>query len=158
MSQKNLISLKFNDGELQEIKNAINILRTKLMPKLITLSADDKKELPKMGDKTVAFVTKALEYCKSNPELVPQFLDVNEFSIDVDAVNMMRQMEQPLEQIFDSLSDTLILSGSEAFQAALIFYKSVKTAMASNIQNAGTIYNDLSGRFPGVKVQKNSEK
>jgi hypothetical protein len=155
MSQKNLISFNLSAGDLTDVKNAISVLRTKLMPNLITLSSDDKKELPKMGDKTVAFVAKALEYCKNNSDLVPPFLDVNEFEIDVNAVESLRQMLQPVEQIFDSLNDTIILSGSEAYQAALIFYKSVKAAAASNIQNAGTIYNDLSSRFPGTSKTQN---
>jgi hypothetical protein len=157
MSQKNQISFKLSDSDLKEIESAVNTLKTKLLPKLIALSPTDRQELPKMGDKTVAFVNKTLEYCKSNPELVPQFLDVNEFAVDVDAVDSLRQIFQPIEQISDSLNDTVLLSGSEAYQAALIFYKSVKVAMGSNIQNAETIYNDLSNRFPG-KTQKNAVK
>jgi uncharacterized protein (DUF1786 family) len=62
MSQQNLISVSIPDTDLSEIKGAITTLNTKLMPYLKTLSVQDRQEMAKMGDKTVAFVQKALEY------------------------------------------------------------------------------------------------
>jgi hypothetical protein len=102
-----------------------------------------------MDDKSVGFVQKTLEYCRQNPDLVPQFLNVDEMTVDVRAVEALRGLYQPLQQITDGLSDTLLLSGSEAYSASLMFYSSTKTAMKSKIQKAETIYNDLSARFPG---------
>ncbi|MHB8139634.1 MAG: hypothetical protein ACYDGO_14780 [Smithellaceae bacterium] len=105
--------------------------------------------MPKMGDKTVAFVQKTLEYSLQNPELVPQFLNVDELAMDVHAVEAIRAMYEPLLQITEALSDTMTLSGSEAYSASLMFYNSTKNAMKSKIHKAETIYNDLSNRFPG---------
>lgn len=149
MSQVNNVSLNLTEAELTEINGAINILKEKLLPKLKTLTTDERVELPKMGDKTVAFVTKAYDYCSQNPDLVPPFIDKNEFKIDVDAVTTLRNVYNPLLQITNALDDTMTLSGSEAYQAALLFYNSVKSAGKSGIQNAEAIYNDLSARFPG---------
>jgi hypothetical protein len=50
----------------------------------------------------------------------------------------------------------MILSGSDAYAAALMFYNSVKIAKKSNVAKAGTIHDDHSERFPG-KV-KGTEK
>lgn len=47
------------------------------------LSKEDRIELPKMGDKTVAFVSKAQEYAQNNPDLVPSFLDMDALNSDV---------------------------------------------------------------------------
>ena len=149
MSQVNNVSLNLTEAELTEINGAISILKEKLLPKLKTLTTDERVELPKMGDKTVAFVTKACEYCSQNPDLVPPFIDKNEFKIDVEAVESIRSIVNPLRQITDALNDTSLLSGSEAYQAALLFYNSVKSAGKSGIPSAEAIYNDLSARFPG---------
>jgi hypothetical protein len=50
-------------------------------------------ELSKMGDKTLAFVQKALEYAEANPTLVPAYLDIAEakkdFSLSQD-LNLMK--------------------------------------------------------------------
>jgi hypothetical protein len=115
---------------------------------LKTLSPEDRQELPKMGNKTVVFVQKALDHCKQNPELVPPFLNVDELAVDVKAVESIRSLYQPLLQITEALADTMTLSGSEAYSGALIFYSSIKSAKKSKIAKAEVIYDDLSARFP----------
>jgi hypothetical protein len=124
MAQINQISLTIPEADLTEITASINTLRTKLLPYLKTLSPEERQELPKMGDKTVSFVQKTVEYCRQNSDLVPQFLDVNELAVDVKTVEAIRALYQPLLQITDSLSDTMTLAGSEAYMASLMFYSS----------------------------------
>ena len=48
----------------------------------------------------------------------------------------------------------MLLSGSDAYAAALLFYNSVKGAKKSNIAKAGSIYDDLAERFPGRPLKK----
>jgi hypothetical protein len=149
MSQQNFVAVNIAEAELTEIKTAIETLRTKLLPHLKAVNGSEKLDLPKMGDKTVSFVQKALEHCNQNPELVPQFMDVGEFSRDVVAVEKLRSFNAPLTQIVDLLDDTITLAGSDAYAAALMFYNTVKTAKKANVAKAGTIYEDLSARFSG---------
>jgi hypothetical protein len=42
-------------------------------------------------------------------------------------------------------------AGSEAYQAALIFYNSVKIAASQGIPGAKAVYEELKKRFPGSK-------
>ena len=149
MSQQNLVTVSITPEELKQISGAIDILKTTLLPKLKVLNPTERQELPKMGDKSLAFVKKALEYCTQNPELSPQFLDVNEYTNDVMSVETLKALHSPISQLADALSDTMILSGSDAYSAALMFYNSVKIAKKSNVAKAGTIHDDLSERFPG---------
>ncbi|MGE5583048.1 MAG: hypothetical protein ACM3X9_11010 [Bacillota bacterium] len=121
MAQTNLISFSVTETDLKEIKTCIDTLNSKLMPCLKTLSPEDRHELPKMGDKTVGFVQKTLEYCKQNPDLVPPFLNVDELAKDVAAVELIRSLYHPLSQITEALSDTMMLAGSEAYSGSLIF-------------------------------------
>ena len=149
MAQQNLVSFQLPEKDMAEVTAAIATLKAKLLPNLKTLSADERMELPKMGDKTLPFVQKSLEYSKSNAEIVPPFLDVEAFKVDVDAVTTIRSIYQPLSQIADALNDTMLLSGSEAYAGALVFYTAAKSAAKSNITGAKNIYEDLSARFPG---------
>lgn len=148
MAQPNKVSFNLTDDEKKKFKNAIEVLK-ELLPKLETLSPDERRELPKMGEKTVSFVLRALEYCSQNPEFVPQYLDVNEFKKDVDLVVELRALEQPLRQLVDAIEDSMMLSGSEAYQGGLLYYSSVRTAMKMKVPQSETIYDDLSSRFPG---------
>jgi len=44
-------------------------------------------------------------------------------------------------------------AGSEAYQAALIFYNSAKIASSQNISGAKAVYEELKKRFPGGRRQ-----
>jgi len=149
MSQPNAISVVIPESDLTEIRAAIATLTAKLMPHLKSLSVQDRSELPKMGDKTVHFVQKALEYSQRNTELVPAYLDLAALAVDIQAVQSLRGLAQGISPLLDALNDTMMLSGSEAYQGALLFYNHVKTAAKAKAPNAGSIYDDLSTRFPG---------
>jgi hypothetical protein len=52
-----------------------------------------------------------------------------------------------LKQLVDNLSDTLMLSGHEAYAQALLYYASVKMAAKLGDQDAKSIQEDLGKRF-----------
>ncbi|MEY4589391.1 MAG: hypothetical protein RL497_1467 [Pseudomonadota bacterium] len=149
MAQPDLIALNIPEADLLDIQTALTTLTTKLAPHLISLSTNVRKDLPKMGEKSQAFVGKAREFASQNPALVPSFLDLAAFEIDWKAVELLTSLQRQLAPLADNLSDTLVLSGSEAYQAALIFYSNIKVAARANVPNAKTIEDDLAKRFPG---------
>ncbi len=157
MAQRNSISLNIPEAELEEIKAAINVLITKLLPHLKALSPEERQELPKMGLKTMGFVQKGVEHCQQNPDLVPAYLNVEELVNDFRAVELTRSMYQPLLQVTEGLSDTMTLSGSEALGGVLIFYNAVKYGKKSKVQKAETVYNDLRARYPGRPPKDDEE-
>ncbi|MBU2494672.1 MAG: hypothetical protein KJ571_18780 [Bacteroidetes bacterium] len=118
---------------------------------MVALSADERKNLAKMSDKTIPFVEKTLNYAESDPEFAPAYLNVDELKIDMKAVGQLKAFFLPLEQLNANLDDTILLAGSEAYVAALAYYNSVKQAAKMNVLKAKTIYEDLSQRFPGRK-------
>ena len=157
MTQQNLVSFSIPDADMAEITAAITTLRAKLLPALKVLKPEEKGELAKMGDKTLAFVQKSLEHCTANPELTPAFMDAKEFATDVRAVETLRTIHAPMAQITEALNDTMTMAGSDAYTAALMFYNSVQLARKSNIAKAGTIFDDLSTRFPGRQKARQAE-
>jgi hypothetical protein len=48
----------------------------------------------------------------------------------------------------ETVDDTEMTAGSEAYQAALVFYKSVKLAASQDIPGAKAVYEELKTRFP----------
>jgi hypothetical protein len=66
MSQENLVSVVIPADKLTAIQTNINALSTSLENYLLfNLTPSDRLELSKMGDKTLAFVQKSLEYAKA---------------------------------------------------------------------------------------------
>ncbi|HUW06001.1 MAG TPA: hypothetical protein VMW01_07055 [Williamwhitmania sp.] len=145
---ENRVSFSITPEVEQSILDAIAQIESDL-PMLINLSAEDRHDLPKMGDKTLAFVTKSLEYAKQNPGVVPPFLNIPEFEKDVNAATSMSKILRPLKQLLERIDDTTMLTGSEAYSAALIFYGAVKGAAKADVGGMKTVYDDLQSRFPG---------
>lgn len=158
MTQKNEIAVVIPEAELQNINNLISQLKAALAPYIHSLTASEISSLLKMGDKTVAFVTKVKEYTTTNPEFVPNFMSVSDFIVDVNAVNTIAPIQKNVKQIATDLNDTLILSGNEALIAALIYYNSVKFNASQGVASAKTIYEDLKKRFPGRGTSKSATK
>lgn len=74
---KNLIRMEVPAETLTKLQEKLKELRELLAPYLVTLTLEDRKSLPKMSDKTLAFVSKTAEYVKSNPKLIPPMMEKN---------------------------------------------------------------------------------
>lgn len=148
MSLENKISIQIDPSSIDRILAAIGVINTE-MPYLLNLTTNDRINLLKMGDKTVSFVNKALEYAKQNPQIVPTFLNVTEMDKDVVLVNSLVKVLYPLQQLLEKMDDTSMLAGSEAYGAALVFYNAAKGAAKAGVPGMKTVVEDLSSRFPG---------
>lgn len=147
MSQSNQLELNLAEADLAEISAAVATLINKLSPHLVNLTKEQRMQLPKSGDRSKPFVDKAHEYALQYPEFLPNFVSHEGLKSDLQALNTLNTILRSIEPLADSLSDSRLLAGSEAYQAALIFYKSVKMAADGNIPNADSVYLDLSQRF-----------
>jgi len=147
MSKDNLLSIVIPQEVIDAVSSAINVIVVQLKPYLIALSKEERMALPKMGDKTIPFVEKVIEYTASNPEFIPAYLDLPELKNDFMAVTVLNQMFRPLNEVVSNLNDTILTEGSDSYKNSLKYYDSVKMAAKNNIPNAKTIYEDLSKRF-----------
>ena len=145
--QENQISIEIVPADLQKILDAMGVIANTFKPYLIALTPEERQRIPKMSDATLPFVQKALDYASTNPSFVPAYIDVSELKTDLVAVNVLAEVQRPLAQISQSLEDTMMLCGSEAYIAALAFYNSVKLAAKLKVPGAESIYEELSTRF-----------
>lgn len=147
MSTNNQISIEIPQAILDEVYADLQNCKTKLAPYLQGLSFDQKKSLFKMGDKTVATVQKVKSYTDTNPEFIPAYMNTAEFAKDETVVTQLDPLVNLANQLASDISDTMMLAGSEALVAALLYYGTVKEAAAKGVATAQPIYDDLSKRF-----------
>jgi hypothetical protein len=153
----NLVSCDIPADRMQRIRAALQTLVDDLLPHLIALRPKDRRYLPKMGDKTVPFVKKALDYMRTHPEFKPGFIDVEECARDVAAFEVLGGLSRRLTPLLRMLDDTALLSGSEALRPALAYYGSVKAAAKLAQPDAVVIAADMSIRFQ-VSNSKSASK
>ena len=143
----NRISLDISDTQKTAVETAANALKTATEPFKIVIEKEEVKSLAKIADRRIPFVEKAVEYSVSNPEFLPPHADVPEFEQDLQTFKDIREMIRPLRQILDNLENTMFVSGSEAWEAARSYYKTVQFHARMGTPGAQTIYDDLRQLF-----------
>lgn len=98
------------------------------LPFLIDLTAEDRRTLPKLGDKSRAFVDQGLVLVGQNPEILPRSFDIDEYRRDVALVKQLEPLVLALRQLLGKLEDTFIAVGSDAYSQSLLVYQAAKMA------------------------------
>ena len=144
MAYKNL-SAELADADVQAIKSSLAAIRKKL-PFLITLAPDERKQLFKMGDKSLAFVENSLLAAKNNPDVLPASFEVAEYEKDVRLAVSLSEVATAIAQLASDVDDTRMAVSSEAIGASTDVYNYVKTA-AKPTPGLKPVAEQLSARF-----------
>ncbi|KAM3098786.1 hypothetical protein ACKFKG_04785 [Phormidesmis sp. 146-35] len=123
----NRISTTLTKADRETVMEAIATIKSKL-PFLVGLTAEQRQGLPKMGDKSRAFVIKALEVATQNPDFLPRAFDLDEMRRDVELFEAMYPIVVALSQLQTLVDDTTMAAGSEAYAAALQVYGYAKAS------------------------------
>jgi hypothetical protein len=124
MSQ-NLISLTLTEADYADIDAALTQLEQKLAG-LIDLQTDERRSLPKMGDKSEAFCRQTLTVLAQNPHVVPSGLDLAEAQRDLAALDALRSRTTRLRQLLGRAEDSEMALGSDVMSASLEGYALLK--------------------------------
>ena len=136
---------------LPQVQTKIDEAKTLIAPYILALTPTERQGMPKMGEKTINFVEKAFDFARQNLYLVPSYLAMEDFGIDLADAHGLWALLNSVHQLAEAIDDTEMIAGSEAYQAALVFYHSVKAAAAQDVPGAKAIYEELKTRFPGGK-------
>ena len=140
----NRIDASLSSADQRDVLDAINTIRTKL-PFLIGLTPDERRDLPKMGDKSRAFVSQALTLAEQNPDILPRSFDVEAMRRDVELAESLQPVRQALTQLQEMIEDTYLEIGSEAYTSALLVYSYAQTSGKSGTLDQ--MVNQMGQRF-----------
>jgi hypothetical protein len=146
------------EAVVQQIHQQISGILTTIQPFVTALTPQERQSMLKMGDKSLAFVEKAHAYAHDNSNLVPSFLDMTAFDVDFTDTHGLWSILILVKQLQETLEDTVMTAGSEAYHAALAFYHNTQAAAKQDVPGARAIYEDLKTRFPGRKRKSGGEE
>ncbi|MDF2832354.1 MAG: hypothetical protein K0Q82_1460 [Chryseobacterium indoltheticum] len=152
MMSKNQISVEIPQEIITQVSSKFQEIKDLLAPYMGNMTVEERKTLPKMSDKSVAFVNKVIEYTIANPKFVPTMMDAQECKKDYIANQALLPLYAVSQQVGEMMKDTIMLTGHEAYVQALYYYGSVKLAARAGDAEAKTIAEDLSKRFPRGKA------
>ena len=121
---ENKLSIKILPEHKEQITAALTTISSILENYCISLNPDERRELPKMGEKTTNFVIKAFELAEANPNFKPQYLDLQEMKKDIDAYLDFRPLTTKFQQISENAAPFLITSRILKVLITYDFFKS----------------------------------
>ncbi len=154
MAQQNRISVTIPQKTIDDVTKHIADIKSLLKAYLYPLTVDERQSLVKMGDKSRPFVSKALEYSKTNSDFAPKSINITEWQKDFDAAEDLTPIKNQLTQLLSDIDDTVMMLGTEAYDPARWYYNNVQFAASKGDMSAKPIYEDLGKRFPGIKRKK----
>jgi hypothetical protein len=127
-----------------KIEEAIALIR----PYSVVMTADERASALRVGDKSFTFITKVFAYTKTNPEFIPNYMDIRGFNVDFPDAGGHVDVVSLINQLYNYFDDTKLAARSEAYSASLYYYGNVQQAASVNLPGAKAIYDDLKQYFP----------
>ncbi|NEU76250.1 hypothetical protein PI95_027915 [Hassallia byssoidea VB512170] len=150
----NKISANLSATDRLAVMDAIATIREKL-PFLVDLTTEDRRTMLKMGDKSRAFVSKALEVATQNPEFLPRSFNIEEMRRDLALYEALYPILLSLTQLQELVDDTYISIGSEAYAAALAVYNYAKAS--GDVTGLDAVIDEMGRRFTRRSKKKQPE-
>lgn len=143
MSQ-DLINLTLASDDLAQIDQALDTLEQRLRG-LMSLKAEDRRYLTKMGGKSETFCRQAIHILGQNPEIVPPNLRWQEAEKDLATLDQLRPRTARLQRLVERAVDSQIALGSDVMRVALDGYAVIK--VSGRVQGLKGLRQSLSTRF-----------
>jgi len=143
----NKISLDITSAQKTAVDDATANLADAVKPFEIQVDKEEVKSLQKISDGRIPFVEKVSQYAVTDPQFLPPFADVPEFTIDFKTFRDVSEIIRPIQQIIDNLKNVKMVSGSESYYFALTYYQTVQFQAKMGVPGAQTIYEDLRRLF-----------
>jgi hypothetical protein len=125
MSSQNLISASLAAETKTEILKALAEIKTKLNF-LLTLQPDEVKGLFKASNGFAPLIEKACNSVNDHPEIMPSVFNTAEFKKDYALSKDLTPIVNQINELADSLQNTLMAINSDALAGALEVYAAVK--------------------------------
>jgi len=141
---QNIISLVLTDAQIQTAMEALTALEGALNG-LISLDAEERRRLTKMGQKSEVFCRQAVSVLALNPQIVPPSLHLADAQADLLALDRLRPVLDRLQKLAERGSDTEIALGSDVMDVALEGYGLLK--VSGKNQGLDGLRKELSSRW-----------
>ena len=147
MKQQNLVSFKLTDDDFNALKQKLIEVEAKVNEFALELHISDKHTLQAMGVHSIPFTEYAYMMAAQRKELVPPFMNMEEFDKDMTLFKQSRELLQMVEILREKLIDTSTAAGADAFTTARKFYNEVKNAIKFDQPGAAVVYEEMKKRF-----------
>ena len=123
--RQNIASLVIDAETLKAIDGTLTALE-KQLEDFIELSAEQRRELLKLGPKSEVFCRETLSVMERSPGALPVDFDMDAVREDREALDQVRPILSRLRMLTSRANDTEMALGSDLYKAALAGYRFAK--------------------------------
>ena len=152
---QNRVSAEFTKPQRDAVLAAVQTIRDN-MPFLTSAAPEDWEELNKLGPKSRAFAEACLVAAEQFSDHLPRRFEPEAFEEDLALYLALEAPFLAIQDLFERVTDTRMLVGSDAMEAALEVYHYVKGAPGTDELNA--TYESLRSRFRGRRRKTDGDK
>ncbi len=133
-----------------------------MVPSSKPLKSTERRSIFKLTDNRLEFVEKAIQKMKSNPSLIPTYLDVTAAVKLLHLYNQLNEVSAELQKLQEQVENTRLQAGNQALVISKMFYHQTKNASTIGLKEAKAISDELVelyavGRNAKVKQKKRAE-
>jgi hypothetical protein len=151
---QNLVTLNLTPEQLATVDHALTELETQLEG-MIALTAQQRRALRRMGDKSEAFCRQALRVLEQNPQMVPPNVPLADAVADLNALDQLRPRMIRLARLSERAADTDVALGSDVMTVALQGYGLLK--LTGRSEGLEPLRRELKARFRKSARQPQAE-
>lgn len=122
---QNLVSLDLGVDAVAKLDQAIAALEA-FTAAFVTLSAQERQDLLKMGDKSAIFCQQTIMVLEQNTDILPATFDYDEMTADMGAYQLLGPRVLRLREVLAKMEDTQMALGSDVMVAASEGYALMK--------------------------------
>lgn len=153
----NRINTTIDAAVLATIKTKLSEINAAL-PFLISLTPDERKNLPKINEANKIFVEDAITGMQNNAAIIPSYLNIANVKNDLTLFQQLDDVISVINQIHQKMSDTQMLAGSEAYVSSLTAYRLFESASNAGVDGTTAVYNSLRQRFSNQGSSESAAK
>ena len=124
---QNLVDMMVGTDNLARMDSAITELEAALEA-LVSLTPEQRRSLPKMGDKSEAFCRAALNVALQHPGVMARDFEIDAFQRDLQALDLLRPRIMRIAHLYQRITDTEIALGSDLMSSSLEVYGVMKVS------------------------------
>ncbi|MBE9011748.1 hypothetical protein IQ250_16205 [Pseudanabaenaceae cyanobacterium LEGE 13415] len=122
----NRVSATLSMSDRETVLTAIETIKQAL-PFLVSLSADERKTMPRAGDRGRGFMLNCCDAAQKYADCLPRSFDTAEMQKDLRLIEDLYPILIALRELNSLVDDTYFTAQSEAYVAALKVYDAVKS-------------------------------
>ncbi len=151
---QSLVSETIPKNIISDLEQKVGDAITAFKPYAVGLSPKDRREIVKLGDKSVPYAEKVSSYINTNGDYLPRRFDPAEFAKDFAVTQQLAEARARVQTLLEMIEDTIMAAGSDVMIVCNAYYNAVQDAVHDGDAGAKAIYEDLKARYPYTRSKE----